>query len=131
MTPEGKGGQIKVERIRKEIIDKVGFRPYEGRRRVVMIDNAHRLNASAQNSLLKTLEEPPPSSLIVLVTPAPESLLPTVRSRCQPLRFRTLAPQVLQRHLHLAGDPRPQRAEDREELAEAEAERQPRHLVGH
>lgn len=99
VTPEGKGGQIKVERIRKEIIDKVGFRPYEGRRRVVMIDDAHRLNASAQNSLLKTLEEPPPSSLIVLVTPAPESLLPTVRSRCQPLRFRSLAPEVLQRHL--------------------------------
>ncbi len=104
MTPEGKGGQIKVERIRKEIIDKVGFRPYEGRRRVVMIDDAHRLNASAQNSLLKTLEEPPPSSLIVLVTPAPESLLPTVRSRCQPLRFRTLAPQVLQRHLEEVHD---------------------------
>ena len=108
MTPEGKGGQIKVERIRREIIDKVGFRPYEGRRRVVIIDDAHRLNASSQNSLLKTLEEPPPSSLIVLVTPAPESLLPTVRSRCQPLQFRSLAPEVLQRHLeevhHIPGD---------------------------
>ena len=99
MTPEGKGGQIKVDRIRKEIIDKVGFRPYEGRRRVVMIDDAHRLNASSQNSLLKTLEEPPPSSLMVLITPAPESLLSTVRSRCQPLRFRPLALPVLQRHL--------------------------------
>ena len=99
MTPEGKGGQIKVERIRKEIIDKVGFRPYEGRRRVVMIDDAHRLNASSQNSLLKTLEEPPPSSVLVLITPAPESLLPTVRSRCQPLRFRPLALWALQQHL--------------------------------
>ena len=104
MTPEGKGGQIKVEKIRKEIINKVGFRPYEGRRRVVMIDNAHRLNASSQNSLLKTLEEPPPSSLMVLVTPAPERLLPTVRSRCQPLRFRSLAPEVLQRHLEEVHD---------------------------
>jgi DNA polymerase-3 subunit delta' len=99
MTPEGKGGQIKVERIRKEIIDKVGFRPYEGRRRVVMIDDAHRLNPSSQNSLLKTLEEPPPSSLMILATQAPEKLLPTVRSRCQPLRFRPLAPEVLQQHL--------------------------------
>jgi len=99
MKPEGKGGQIKVERIRKEIIEKVGFRPYEGRRRVVMIDDAHRLNPSSQNSLLKTLEEPPPSSLMILATPAPEKLLPTVRSRCQPLRFRPLAPEVLQRHL--------------------------------
>lgn len=104
MTPEGKGGQIKVEKIRKEVIDKVGFRPYEGRRRLVMIDDAHRLNASSQNSLLKTLEEPPPSSLIVLATSAPESLLPTVRSRCQPLRFRPLVPDVLQRHLEEVHD---------------------------
>jgi DNA polymerase-3 subunit delta' len=104
MTPAGKGGQIKVERIRKEIIEKVGFRPYEGRRRIVMIDDAHRLNPSSQNSLLKTLEEPPPSSLMVLATTAPESLLPTVRSRCQPLRFRPLAPDLLQRHLEEVHD---------------------------
>ena len=104
VAPEGKGGQIKIEKIRKEIIGKVGFRPHEGRRRIVMIDDAHRLNAHSQNSLLKTLEEPPPSSLIVLVTPAPESLLPTVRSRCQPLRFRALAPEVLQRHLEEVHD---------------------------
>lgn len=99
IAPEGKGRQIVVERIRKEIVEKVGFRPYEGRRRIVVIDDAHRLNASSQNSLLKTLEEPPPSLSLVLVTPAADSLLVTVRSRCQPLRFRPLALSVLQRHL--------------------------------
>jgi len=95
---EPDGAYIKVAQVR-DVVAAVSYRPYEGRRRVVVVDEAHRMNASAQNALLKTLEEPPPSSVLVLVTPAPSSLLPTVRSRCQPLRFHPLPLVELRRHL--------------------------------
>jgi len=92
-----------AEPANEPIVSWVGYRPYEGRRRVVVIDDAHTMNASAQNALLKTLEEPPPSSMLVLVTPAPASLLPTIRSRCQPLRFQPLPPALLRQHLEEVG----------------------------
>jgi DNA polymerase-3 subunit delta' len=77
----------------------VGFKPFEGARRVVIIDAAQSMNPSAQNALLKTLEEPPPSSMLVLVTPAPGGLLPTVRSRCQSLRLQPLGTGLMRRYL--------------------------------
>lgn len=89
---------IKIEQIR-EVVDAVGYRPHEGRKRVVVIDQAHAMNPPAQNALLKTLEEPPPSSTLVLVTPAPRALLPTVRSRCTALEFRPLPRPVVIEHL--------------------------------
>lgn len=104
IAPAGAGGMIKVGQV-DDVIAAVAFRPYEGRRRVVVIDEAHRLNPASQNRLLKTLEEPPPSSMIVLVTPAPQSLLATVRSRCQALRFRPLPLQALRRRLEREGLP--------------------------
>jgi len=85
----GETGVIKIEPTR-EVIDKTAYRPFEGRRRVVVIDPADALNAEAQNALLKTLEEPPPASTFVLVTARPDVLLPTVRSRCQRIRFGRL-----------------------------------------
>jgi DNA polymerase-3 subunit delta' len=85
----GDSGSIKIDQVR-DVIDRVGFRPFEGRRRVVIIDEADALVPGAQNALLKTLEEPPPSSAFILVTSAPDVLLPTVRSRCPRLPFRPL-----------------------------------------
>jgi len=82
----GDSGNIKMEPIR-DAIDRTGFKPFEGRRRVVIIDEADALVPGAQNALLKTLEEPPPSSIFILVTARPDSLLPTVRSRCIRLWF--------------------------------------------
>src|SRR6185295_16561830 len=67
--------------------DRVGYRPFEGRRRVVILDDADMLVPAAQNALLKVLEEPPPSSVFVLITARPDMLLPTVRSRCVTLAF--------------------------------------------
>jgi DNA polymerase-3 subunit delta' len=67
------------------------FSPYEARARFFVIDNADRMNASASNALLKTLEEPPETSYIVLVTARPDSLLTTIRSRCQTIRFAPVA----------------------------------------
>jgi DNA polymerase-3 subunit delta' len=84
-------GSIKVDAIR-DAIDRAAYRPFEGRRRVVIIDDADEVLEAAQNALLKTLEEPPPASAFVLVTSRPDLLLPTVRSRCQRLRFGRLAP---------------------------------------
>jgi len=81
-------GSIKVDQIR-DVIDRAVFRPFEGRRRVVIIDNADTMIAASQNALLKTLEEPPPSSIFILVTTRPDMLLPTVQSRCPRLRFQS------------------------------------------
>lgn len=86
----GESGAIKVEQAR-EVIDQVGYRPFEGRRRVVIIDQADAMVPAAQNAFLKTLEEPPSASIFVLVTAIADSLLPTVRSRCPRLRFAPLS----------------------------------------
>jgi DNA polymerase III subunit delta' len=85
-------GNIKIDPVR-EAIDRAQYRPFEGRRRVVIIDEADALVAQAQNALLKTLEEPTPSSVFILVTSRPDMLLPTVLSRCPQLRFRHLSTQ--------------------------------------
>ena len=87
----GDSGNIKLDQIR-DAIDKSAYRPFEGRKRVVIVDEADALIVEAQNALLKTLEEPPSASMFVLVTSRPDVLLPTVRSRCQRLRFGRLEP---------------------------------------
>ena len=87
----GDSGSIKVDQVR-DAIDRSMYRPFEGRRRVVIVDEADALIPEAQNALLKTLEEPPPASVFVLITNRPDVLLPTVRSRCQRLRFGPLTP---------------------------------------
>lgn len=85
----GESGSIKIDEIR-EILRQVAFRPFEARRRVVIVDAAEALGREAQNALLKTLEEPPPGSMIILVTAQPGVLLDTVRSRCPAVRFGPL-----------------------------------------
>jgi len=85
IAPE-ESGAIKVDTIRGAVAQ-AAYRPFEGRRRVVIIDEADRMVGEAQNALLKTLEEPPPGSVFLLVTARPHQLLVTVRSRCPALRF--------------------------------------------
>jgi DNA polymerase-3 subunit delta' len=87
----GDSGSIKIDAVR-DVIAESGRRPFEARRRVVIIDEADALVEAAQNALLKTLEEPPPSSIFLLVSSLPDALLTTVRSRCPRLRFGPLAP---------------------------------------
>jgi DNA polymerase-3 subunit delta' len=82
----GDSGSIKIDRVR-DVVERAGYRPFEGKRRIVVVDEADALVAAAQNALLKTLEEPPPSSIFFLITARPDMLLPTVRSRCPQLRF--------------------------------------------
>jgi len=75
----------------REIESRFIYRPLIGRRKIVILDNADLLRREAANALLKTIEEPPPDSLIILVSSRPEALLPTIRSRCQEIRFAPLA----------------------------------------
>jgi len=90
----GDTGSIKIEQVR-EAVDRATYRPFEGKRRVVVIDEADALVPAAQNALLKTLEEPPSMSVFVLVTARPDALLPTVSSRCPRLNFRPLSPNEI------------------------------------
>ena len=89
---------LKIDQVRQLVQELLG-RPYEGRARAVVIDDAHRMTEQAQNALLKSLEEPPATSHVFLVTPAPFMLLPTIRSRCQLFRLGPLPIGLLGRHL--------------------------------
>src|SRR5688572_26666340 len=80
---------IKIDVIR-DVLGKTSYRPFEGRKRVVLIREADTLEPASQNSLLKSLEEPPPGTMFILTTAVPGALLPTVRSRCMRLRFGRL-----------------------------------------
>ena len=75
------------------------FRPAEGNARVFIIDDAESLSDSSSNALLKTLEEAPPTTRLVLVSSRPAALLPTIRSRCQTVRFAPLSAEELEKHL--------------------------------
>lgn len=75
------------------------FRPQEGRARVFIVEEADRMNEQAANALLKTLEEVPPTSHLVLLTARPAGLLPTIRSRCQIVRFAPLAAREIEDYL--------------------------------
>ena len=81
--------QIKIEDIRG-ILRQASFRPYEGAFKVFIMDNAHKLNSEAANSLLKVLEEPPKDALIILVTHQPQNIIKTVLSRCKMIKFSPL-----------------------------------------
>jgi len=81
--------EISIQQIR-EIERELNFRSFSGKRKIAVIDPATLMNLSAQNALLKTLEEPPADSVIVLIAPNSGGLLPTVRSRCVRLNFSPL-----------------------------------------
>ena len=72
----------------REIVDKVAQRPAAGRRKVYIVDEAHMLTKEASNAVLKTLEEPPEHVVFVLCTTEMQSMLPTIRSRCQRFVFQ-------------------------------------------
>lgn len=88
LEPDDKAS-IKTDVVR-DVLGRVNYRPFEGTRRVVIIREADALEPQAQNALLKSLEEPPPSTMFILTTAVPGMLLPTVRSRCMQMRFGRL-----------------------------------------
>lgn len=77
------------------INDLASYRPFEANYRVIIIEEADRMRFEAQNHFLKTLEEPPSKTLFILMTASPRKLLPTIRSRCQQVRFGALQPETV------------------------------------
>jgi DNA polymerase-3 subunit delta' len=93
---------IKIEQIR-ELQQQIAYRPVEGQWKAVIIDQADRLTAQAANCLLKTLEEPPDSTVLVLVSRGIAGMLPTVLSRCQQIRFAPLSDMDINGYLCRSG----------------------------
>lgn len=89
VVPVKKARIIDVEAI-DTIVEMASLRPYEAQWRVFIIHDADRMRAPAQNHLLKTLEEPPGRSVFILLSEHSRALLPTIRSRCQQVRFGSL-----------------------------------------
>jgi len=89
LAPKDKSRLIKREEI-DEVNEFASLRPFESKWRIFILLDAERMNITAQNHFLKTLEEPPGSSLFILISEHPRVLLPTIRSRCQSVRFRAL-----------------------------------------
>ena len=88
-TPTARESLIKIDPIR-ELQRKLSYLPYESRTKVAIIDGAESMNLQASNTFLKTLEEPPGQTIIILIASNPNQLLPTIISRCQALKFHPL-----------------------------------------
>jgi DNA polymerase III subunit delta' len=93
------GNQHLVEDVRVEVIGAISYRPFEGTRRVFVIEAADAMAEESQNALLKTLEEPPGYAHLILISAEPAALLDTVLSRCTAVRFAPLPPESLRRRL--------------------------------
>lgn len=104
-APEGQF--IKIDQMR-EFSREAFFRPFEGRTRVFILEQAERLTTEAANSILKTIEEPPETSTIVMVSEKPNDLLSTIRSRAQLYQFAPLPPDVIESWLAARKDYSPQ-----------------------
>ncbi len=89
---------ILVDAIR-ELETEANFRPFEAEARFFLIDEADKMNESASNALLKTLEEPAPTTYLFLITSRPDALLPTIRSRCQIVRFTPIEAKQIENFL--------------------------------
>jgi DNA polymerase-3 subunit delta' len=101
IAPEGQ--VISVDVIRTGVIPEAARSPFEGRRKVFVIEEAERMHPSAQNALLKTLEEPPEDTIIVLVCDQEDELLETVRSRCRVVHFQRVPDDVIRATLETEG----------------------------
>ena len=92
---EPEGDAIKISQIRK-MQEQVSYTSYEGYHKIVLIDKAERMTVQSSNCLLKTLEEPPAHTVLVLLTSAPYQPPSTVRSRCQSLMFQPLPEELIE-----------------------------------
>ncbi len=98
VRPAGLSRQIGIDDIRR-LRQQISLKPYQGRKKVYLITEADRMTAQASNALLKTLEEPPANSMLILITSHPASLFPTIISRCQMMRFSPLNPGRIEDYL--------------------------------
>lgn len=90
--------EFQLEKMR-EVIRQLGLRPSRGRHRITIIDDANDFNEESANCFLKTLEEPPPGSLLILIGTEAAFQLPTIRSRCQVITFAALSDDLVREAL--------------------------------
>lgn len=100
VTPDG--AAFKIDQVR-DVQREAALSPYEGNLKVFIVERADLMTEEAQNSLLKTLEEPPPHSLFILLAPESTALLPTIVSRCQLLRMELLPEKMIAAELERRG----------------------------
>ena len=103
IVPEGP--LIPVDVIRENVIPEANRSPFEGHRKVFVIEEAERMNPAAQNALLKTLEEPQPDTVFILVSDREEDLLDTIRSRCRVVRMEPVPEERIVALLEHEGAP--------------------------
>jgi DNA polymerase-3 subunit delta' len=96
-VPEGKH-EFPID-LMHEVIGHLALKPARGRHRVAILDDADLLSEEAANCFLKTLEEPPPASLLILIGTSPDRQMPTIQSRCQLIRFQPLPDDILAERL--------------------------------
>jgi DNA polymerase-3 subunit delta' len=94
-----RGAQHLVDEVRERVIRAAAYRPFEGGKRVFVVEAAEAMRDESQNALLKTLEEPPEFVHLILLSSEPEGLLETIASRCQSLDFAPLSAEVLEAEL--------------------------------
>lgn len=85
----------KIDTVREQLIKFMDIKPYVGKYKIVIVEEADTLNIEGQNAMLKTIEEPPAYGIIILITRNLASLLPTIKSRCIHLRFAPLSSQIV------------------------------------
>ena len=98
-----KGTTLSVDVVRSFLLEPAGRKSVLGRGKFFVVEEADLMQAPAQNAILKTLEEPAGRTMIVLLTPRPEDLLPTIRSRTQTIRFGQLKRETVVNQLKLRG----------------------------
>jgi DNA polymerase III subunit delta' len=91
-----RGAQHLVEEVRERVIRAASYRPFEGERRVFVVEDAEAMRDESQNALLKTLEEPPKFAHLILLSAEPALLLETITSRCQPIEFSPLPVEAVE-----------------------------------
>ncbi len=126
-SPTARTAVLKIDAVR-ELQKKLAYLPYQGQTKVAIIDNAECMNPQAANSFLKTLEEPPSQTLIILIASNPYQLLPTIVSRCQGIRFYPLPSsairKIIARHLESeTGEAQPEELELRSRRANGQVSR--------
>jgi len=94
-----KPGLISVDDIRGQVVGDSQIRPYSGKYKIYIMEDAQKMNTAAQNALLKTLEEPPEYVVILLLTANPQSLLETIRSRCERIRLKPVPDDLVEKYL--------------------------------
>ncbi len=94
-----KSNSIGVEEIRSQVVDDVSIRPYSGRYKIYIINDADKMTVQAQNAVLKTIEEPPDYAVFLLLTTNVDALLPTICSRCVRLDVRPVEDSLVKQYL--------------------------------